>query len=783
MENNNNMSDEKTRSIFSELLHRRVPHVLGSYLAGSWIFLEFLDSIIGRHNLSPHWADITLVIIGLLFPTVIMLAYRHGAPGHQSWTKVEKIGIPSNVIVLVLALYNGFADKDMSSRAETIEAMSPDGTVMQVVRAKSEYRKRVFVGFYRLNTPNIDSSMTLGLSVAQQMDLEQDPFLNSYHALSYTRPLREADFTDGTAPFALMLKIARENRQEYYINGSLNEAGNNQFTLVTNIYRVKDGALIQTLTSKPHYSVFNAVDETTPQIKMAVGLNETFIQQYTDLPIEEQLTSNFDAYTKFIQGRILNQLKNEFKKAEALLVESIEMDPTFAIAISDYATALLGQSRLDEGLAALKDASKHSYRLHISQKFALNTIGHIYGGQIEKARAVLEQWLSLYPESIDAWQLKANLHGVLNEREGAIVAYRKLLELEPYGIHRHLRIGEMYTSLGDLESAIESYNEYIELDPTNARAHILLGDTYRRLGNFEQSNQEYVQAQVLMTNDQTASRRLIENLKRQGEFQEAERRYLNLLEETATPLTQYEIIRELGVLYLETGQHLKALDLYERGYDLLETLAPENAVLLTKMQDTWLFARAGEFERGQAILDETKEAMVRYDNDLYRANLLLAEARYNIFKDTAENSIEMIDQANETVKKYVGDGNDHIFEMMRGFAYYQADKFQDAIAPFKSFLQTNPTFDVSIWFALADAYIETGKHDEAMEIYDTQLKEYPAFPAAHYGMARIAAENDDNDSALSALATALKGWVNADENYRWKKAAETLKSQLQANGI
>ena len=40
-------------------------------------------------------------------PSVIVLAYFHGAPGKDEWTKIEKFGIPVNVLFISLAIFFG----------------------------------------------------------------------------------------------------------------------------------------------------------------------------------------------------------------------------------------------------------------------------------------------------------------------------------------------------------------------------------------------------------------------------------------------------------------------------------------------------------------------------------------------------------------------------------------------------------------------------------------------------------------------------------------------------
>ena len=769
------------RGIFQELAHRRVPQVLGLYLVGAWTFMEFFDSIIGRHNLSPHWIDISLLAIISMLPTVIILAYRHGAPGAQSWSKVEKVGIPANVIAMAALLMFNFADKDLGTRAEIIEGVAPDGSMLTVVRPNEEYRKRIYIGFFKLNATGIDDSMKLGLSHSLGVDLDQDPYTNTYNAVSSTRPLIEADFTDLSAPLTLMLKIARDNRMQYYLDGTLSNSTGGQLQLLVNVYDVADGKKLATITSSPQSNLFMTVDDVTPQIKKAIGLPDVIIDESPDLPIEEQLTSNLEAYAKYVSAIKELNLFNNFQAGEQLLTEAIDLDQSFAVALSDLAVNYLNQTRVNEGLEVLKKAEKHSYRLPVDRKFSLATFGNIFKGQLDSAKATLEQWLSLYPESIQAWSSKVNLHRILNQRELAIEAIDVLLRLEPYATYRYLDKGQFYVSMGKLDEAIEAFTLYAEKNPTNATAHILLGDTYRRQGNFEISNQQYQMAQALETNSLQSERRLLENMKREGKFQEAEIGYLQLIDEANSDITKLELSRELRSLYLETGRDLEALDWYDQSYELLKSIAPESNILMTKMYESWVYARAGQIARGQVLIDEAVDALQRFDNDLYRVNVMIGQTMFNVFHDSSVDPIPVIDEVQQRVAKFIGTGNDHTFQLMRGIAYHLTERHKEAIPLLTEYTAQFPNQDRNLWIALADSLLITDKVAEAMSIYQDLLIEYPAFPLAHFGLAKAHFKEGDYSSANAAIEVALNGWNSADEQYVEKQEALQLAAQIVAN--
>ena len=94
-------------SFIKKLLDRRVPQILGSYLVAATSLVLFVEYLVDKYQFPNHYPMLALfAIIGIL-PTVIILAYSHGAPGKDAWTKIEKIGIPINIVFITICLLFG----------------------------------------------------------------------------------------------------------------------------------------------------------------------------------------------------------------------------------------------------------------------------------------------------------------------------------------------------------------------------------------------------------------------------------------------------------------------------------------------------------------------------------------------------------------------------------------------------------------------------------------------------------------------------------------------------
>ena len=95
------------KSFIKRLVERRIPHILGSYLVAGTSLILFIEYLVEKYQFPSHYPTLSLfALIGIL-PSVIILSYFHGAPGKDEWTKVEKVGIPVNVLFIAVILFFG----------------------------------------------------------------------------------------------------------------------------------------------------------------------------------------------------------------------------------------------------------------------------------------------------------------------------------------------------------------------------------------------------------------------------------------------------------------------------------------------------------------------------------------------------------------------------------------------------------------------------------------------------------------------------------------------------
>ena len=105
------------KSFISDLMDRRFPQIVGTYLFMYFGLVEFLDVMIKRYDLPEVNFFLIHFCLMSILPSVITLAYFHGSPGEEEWNELEKYGDPVNVLFIVVSifLWNNFKAEEIDN--------------------------------------------------------------------------------------------------------------------------------------------------------------------------------------------------------------------------------------------------------------------------------------------------------------------------------------------------------------------------------------------------------------------------------------------------------------------------------------------------------------------------------------------------------------------------------------------------------------------------------------------------------------------------------------------
>jgi len=110
------------KSFIKILLERRIPQILGSYFIAGTSLILFIEYLIDKYQFPSHYPTLALFGLISIIPSVIILAYFHGAPGKDEWTIIEKIGIPVNILFIAVVLMVGDLTDNTKETKEPLDS-------------------------------------------------------------------------------------------------------------------------------------------------------------------------------------------------------------------------------------------------------------------------------------------------------------------------------------------------------------------------------------------------------------------------------------------------------------------------------------------------------------------------------------------------------------------------------------------------------------------------------------------------------------------------------------
>ena len=137
------MSSGGEKSFLQELWEKGFIRIVFSYLLGAWALLQFVDWLVLRYHISPLWTDLVFAFLLAMLPSVFLYTYYHKSTESKRWRKLEKIVIPSNVIVALGLVIFLFAGKSLSATASEVTITNESGEQVQRLVTSSKLIKRL----------------------------------------------------------------------------------------------------------------------------------------------------------------------------------------------------------------------------------------------------------------------------------------------------------------------------------------------------------------------------------------------------------------------------------------------------------------------------------------------------------------------------------------------------------------------------------------------------------------------------------------------------------------
>lgn len=761
-------------ALVKQLFERRIPQVVAIYAGASWGLIEFTGFLVGEFLLSPHWTRFVLATLLLLLPSVLMLAWFHGRPGRDDVPLAEKIGIPANLVVAGVALLILFGGQDLGAATTSIIVRTEDGETIERIVAKAEFRKKAALFPFDAG-PGLDDDdiwITYLAPIALEMDLAADEFFQAVEPSLFAYRLAQLGFpTLRDVPLALKRDVSEEYRAGLLASGVVDrEAGDYRVTL--RLHEADRVAMIsETVHRGPDFLAL--IDEMSVVLARVLDIPER--AEIDNIPVRERLTSNRGALEAF--GRGSEQLfvgPLDLAETLASFETSTSLDPTFALAQYQYAMLLLADNRPEDAVDPIRKAVDNAYRLPERTSFRVRSDYYFITQQTERAWAVIEMWVELYPEDSIALQSYTGVQMIRGDWEGLIETLGKLYLLNP-GDHLLLfEIADAYRRLGDDDAALDALERYLEQVPNDHTGYVEMARILERRGEHEEARSRVERALNLQPTLPELVVALATLDRETGRFDEAEAGYGRALGLAVTPAERAEVLDELKDYHRFRGQIDEAIRTAGRWLEDAAMVWAPVEIAQDRMSEITLHLDLGRVDEARDLLDvlqvELQPPLSDFSVPRRRIQIELGAQDADAALAAYHAAVDAMEANDFGAQRPLLLGDLGRIDELRG-------DYESALGHYREAMELDPGRNLHL--DAGRALRHAGRLEEAATEVREALRRRPAEPKAHLEMALVLEADGDIDDALEHLGHALTAWESADEAFEPAREAREKRAELR----
>ncbi|MGD8384024.1 MAG: hypothetical protein PVF89_01325 [Lysobacterales bacterium] len=774
--------------IILELRKRRVLPAVGVYAAGCWVLIEILDRLVQRYLLSPYLTDIVFWGLYSLIPAVMLVAWTHGKPGKDEITRLEKIGVPINLIATLGLLLTVFGDKNLNMAATRVTVNNELGQQETHYIPSEMYRRRMAVFFWDNDSgkPDLDW-LRYGVTELLVQDLQQNPFVlasspwNNFSNGFYAR-MRQAGYDDGLGvPRSLMREIAAEANRQYFIEGALNsQSGEYQLTA-----RIWDSRTLTKLAElEAHgWDIYTAVDKLSEDIRKALGVPAASKHMVEDMPLAETFGKSRDAFKAYLRGLNARLFENDFDASNAYLDQATRIDPNFVLGWYVKAINLVDAGKLPAAQEALAKAEALDYRLPSRDRAQLRFLHYRLAGENEKMMSFLQMQARIHDDATSHGRLAA-MYALGGELEAAKKEYLESLARDPLNVGIYLQLSNLERASGDLQAAVQYARQYQQEKPEDIDAHLQLGDLLRDSGDLEAAREEYTQAQVLQNLPVRPTVSLALLLAREGDINRARESLEQADVYARTPGEKVIVSNGACHLAVRLGKIRESIRLlHEREQYLRQSQSPLEVTLGVYGPLISYYLLLDDVKAARSAL-ATAQSELQAPMDRF---LAFAEAVVLAREDNFEAAEAALQRGREIIQQFKL--NSIAFQVplvnakiakARGDDEATARYYLEALALLeKSTIGGELQMATPMLYAeVAAAQVRSGQLEAAQQSLQRGFQLDPSEPMLWLARARLQQAQQLGRMAIASANYALAVWADADDDYIMAEQARALAAEL-----
>jgi tetratricopeptide (TPR) repeat protein len=176
--------------------------------------------------------------------------------------------------------------------------------------------------------------------------------------------------------------------------------------------------------------------------------------------------------------------QREYQKAAVTLEKGLKIDPKMSSASALLGISLYAMGDYTSARPKLEAALRANPKDDNAELFLANDLLKL--GDFDSAATHLRQLSQRQPQNQEIWYLLGKVHMKLSEQ-----ALTKLNEINPDSVWVHEISGEVMESMKNYDGALLEYKKAVELAPEQAGTHYLLGNAYWSLRMWDQARQQF----------------------------------------------------------------------------------------------------------------------------------------------------------------------------------------------------------------------------------------------------------------------------------------------------
>ncbi len=776
------------RGFFAELLHRRVPQILGLYIGGVWVAIEIGGWLGEQFTIPERLPAYLFVFLVLLVPSVALIAWGHGAPGKDRTTKFEMVFVPLNVVIALAAVFAvppQAPEQDIEFVAQPAAAEAKDPQAQSV---------RVLAFSFRNETAEDPDWLGYAFSVLLSEDMIRAS--NSFRVYSVVESPDRVEFLKRRGfdrairePTSIQAEMATRTGFEYFVSGAVRDTETpGRLSVSYSLMQTSDNeVVISGSTEFDRDDLLAGADAISAEIQeVLVEMIGADVAKRRDTLLTESLTESTEAFGLYVNAIAASTLDNDREQAEVLLGQAIELDPAFAEARANRARLYYLSGRNQDALAEIDETFRFDYRLSKSSQFMMQINRGVIERNPLRSIDVAKTWVTVQPNNEAAHAMLAQMLQVNSiDLELALESWDRVRQINPNALNSLLESAQIQRQRGLLDSAIEYIETYLESEPDSLSARLSLAQAQLDQGDFDNAFAEFERASYLDNQSISASLGVIRTLSQRGDYAQAEDRLSRLQQRKLTDQQLLEAATSASSLYRLKGQYSKAIAEMEAVDEVAQRLMnPLIYLLQVKAPFVAMSSYASsDVESVIAELDALREqAQPPWDSFLYWYDMTpyglydfadeyiaSKEKAAPVLRNSPNANFQMMMLAADAQESLYKNDNERALELTNRAIELTGESLLNVIAADEL---------TNILAGMYDVLRKAGEPERAIEGLLPLIDKFPGHALAHLRLAQAYEAAGDTTKSIDALEEALMIWQDADETFVYLLEAKALQERL-----